>query len=74
MKILEVRVKPNARASRLIQRDDGSWLAEVQSSPVDGDANRELLELVSRELGLRKNQVSLKRGARGRTKWIEIEE
>jgi len=73
MKTIQVRVKPNARVSAVERLADGTWLARVKSSPVDGKANAELVSLLARHFGLRKLQVSIKRGASGRTKLVQIE-
>jgi uncharacterized protein YggU (UPF0235/DUF167 family) len=71
--LLAVKVKPNSRASRLAQAEDGSWLAWLKSAPVDGKANEELIALVARHFGCQKAAVSLKSGASARTKLLRIE-
>jgi uncharacterized protein len=71
--IIQVRVKPNARMSALEQKGDGTWLAQLKASPVDGKANAELIVLVAKQFACSKSSVSIKSGARGRTKLIKIE-
>ena len=71
MKTLAVRVKPNARASTLEPDGDG-WVAHVKAAPVDGKANAELIALVAEKFGCRKTQVSIKSGAGGRMKRVQI--
>ena len=70
---IAVRVKPGARVSALVGQDDGTWLAHVKAQPVDGKANEELRALVAREFGVRKAQVSIRSGACGRAKIVEID-
>ena len=72
--IIEVQVKPNARASALEQAEDGSWSAQLKSPPVDGKANAELIALVAERFGRPKSAVSIKSGASGRTKRVKIED
>lgn len=72
MKTIQVKVKPNARSSGLEELSDGTWLARVASPPVDGKANEELVRLVAERFGVRKAQVSIKRGASGRLKFVRI--
>jgi uncharacterized protein len=72
LKILRIKVKPNARKRGLEQLDDGSWLARVQSPPIDGKANQELLRLVAEHFDLRRNRLSIKSGGSGRTKLVQI--
>lgn len=73
MKTLEVKVKPNARASLLEQQPDGSWLAKIKAQPIDGKANEELIRLIAGHFGVRKAQVSIKSGASGRMKRVQVE-
>ena len=68
-----MRVKPNSRESAFDAQSDGTWLARLKSPPVDGKANAELIVLIARHFGLRKTQVSIRRGAAGRTKLVEID-
>jgi len=73
MTTLQVKVKPNARVSALDQQPDGSWLAQLKSPPVDGKANEELIALVAKHFGRRKSQVSIRSGASGRMKLVQVE-
>ena len=73
MKIIQVRVKPNARSSSLEEAEGGLWLAQLKSPPVDGKANEELVALVARRFRCPKSAVSIKSGASGRLKLIRIE-
>jgi uncharacterized protein (TIGR00251 family) len=68
---LSVKVKPNARTSSL-DEVDGMWRAQIKSPPVDGKANAELIALVAEKFGCRKNQVTIRAGAGGRTKLVRI--
>jgi uncharacterized protein (TIGR00251 family) len=73
MKIIQVKVKPNARASALEERGNGPWLAQLKSPPVDGKANKELMTLIARHFGCPKSAVSIKSGASGRVKLVKID-
>jgi uncharacterized protein YggU (UPF0235/DUF167 family) len=70
--ILQVKVKPNARTSELVQEPDGTWLASLKSAPVDGKANAELVSLVARQFKCPRSLVSIKAGASGRTKLVKV--
>jgi uncharacterized protein (TIGR00251 family) len=73
MKTIQVKVKPNARESLLEQQPDGTWLAKIKAQPVDGKANEELVRLVAAHFGLKKAQVSIRSGASGRMKLVQLE-
>src|SRR5436305_653745 len=68
VQFIQVKVKPNARTSRLEQLEDGTWLAQLKSPPIDGKANQELIELVAGHFECRKSAISIKSGAAGRLK------
>jgi uncharacterized protein len=59
--------------SALVEGEDGAWLAQLKSPPVDGKANEELVRLIAKQFGCRKSAVSLKSGASARTKLVKIE-
>lgn len=71
--VIQVKVKPSARASTFAQADDGSWLAQLKSPPVDGKANEELVALIAAHFGCRKSAVTIKSGASGRMKLVKID-
>lgn len=73
-RVVQIKVKPNARVSLLERLEDGTWLAQVKSAPMDGKANEELVALVAKEFGCRKSQVSIKTGGSSRTKLVRIED
>ena len=74
MKTIRVRVKPNARVCTLEQSPDGTYIARVKSPPVDGKANDELVALVAEHFAVRKAQVSIRSGASGRMKLVQIDD
>jgi len=71
--VLQVKVKPRARVSSLERFPDGTWVARLKSPPVDGKANDELVALIARHFQCRKDAVSIKSGAAGRTKLVRVE-
>ena len=72
MRILQVKAKPNSRVSALTQQDDGTWLAQLKSPPVDGKANAELIELVARAFGCAKSSIAIKTGAGSKLKRVMV--
>ena len=73
MQTIRVKVKPNARVSTLEGPDpEGLWTAQLQSPPTKGRANRELIELVARRFACPKSTGTIKHGATGRFKLVQI--
>jgi uncharacterized protein len=71
-RVLQVKVKANARASRLTVAAEGPWLAELKSPPVDGRANAELIALVAAHFGCARHAVTIRSGAGSRMKWLRV--
>lgn len=69
---LRIKAKPGSRVSTLEAQADGSWVARLKSPPVDGKANAELIALVAAHFGCRKSEVSIRSGAAGRIKLVEV--
>jgi uncharacterized protein len=74
MRTLRVKVRPGSRDESLVEQADGTWLARVKAPPVDGKANAALITLVASHFRLRKAQVTIKSGAAGRMKLVQLEE
>ena len=72
MPTIVVKVKPNARQSRIEQLADGSWAADLKSPPVDGKANAELIALVAEAFGCPKSAVTIKSGGASRIKRVTV--
>lgn len=72
MPILQVKAKPNSRVSALTLQDDGTWLAQLKSPPVDGKANAELIGLVARQFGCAKSSVDIKTGTGSKLKRVIV--
>ncbi|MCC6263588.1 MAG: DUF167 domain-containing protein [Bryobacterales bacterium] len=71
---IEVKVKPNARATRVEPREDGSLLVSVNAPPADGKANEAVLRAVAEHFDVPRSRVEIIRGASGRNKTLEIRE
>lgn len=72
MRIITVKVRPNARVSALEEQDDGTFVARVKAPPVDGKANTELRVLVARRFGVPTSAVGIKAGAGARLKRVSV--
>lgn len=72
-RVIQVKVKPQSRASVFSVCEDGTFFAQLKSPPIDGKANEELIGLVATHFACRKAAVSIKSGASGRMKLVRIE-
>ncbi|MDX1601121.1 MAG: DUF167 domain-containing protein [Anaerolineales bacterium] len=70
---LTIRVTPRARRTEIGEvMKDGTLRIRVQQPPVDGKANRALIEFLAEMLGVRKNRVEIVAGARGLDKIVSV--
>lgn len=69
---LRIKVKPRARTSSLEPASDGTWIARLKAPPVDGKANAELLALVAERFHCHTSAVTIKAGASGRLKLVQV--
>lgn len=72
--VIQVRVKPRSRTSRLEKTDDGTYTAHLKSPPVDGKANAELIALLAQYFSAPKSAITIKSGASARLKLVKIDE
>ncbi len=66
-----VHVKPFSRTSE-IKQEDATLRAYLKSMPIDGQANEELIYLLSRYFKVKKSEITIKSGRRSKTKLIQI--
>jgi uncharacterized protein len=70
---LEIRVTPNAGRNEITGWKNGSLQVKVAAPPEKGEANKELVDFLSRSLGVRKSAISIITGLTGRNKTITVE-
>lgn len=71
--ILTVHVKPNARETKIISwKDAGTVIIAVAAPPVDGRANKKLINFLAKRLGIAKSLIEIKRGQGSRVKHLSI--
>lgn len=69
---LTVRVHPGAARDRLGELAGGVLAVWLRARPVENRANEALVEFLAERLGLRKQDVRLVSGHRGRQKLVEL--
>jgi uncharacterized protein (TIGR00251 family) len=69
---VEVRVVPRAGRSAVAGMRDGAVLVRLAAAPVDGAANAELIDILSRTLKVPKRDITIVSGERSRTKRVRV--
>jgi hypothetical protein len=66
-------VQPRASRDEVVGWQAGALRVRVTASPVEGEANRAVLGLLARALGVKVGALSLVHGARGRDKLVRVD-
>lgn len=74
VRVLRVKVKPNAKKQGIQTAEDGSLVISLKSPPIEGKANEELIRLLAKEFGVAKAKIQIKSGLSSRQKLIEIDD
>lgn len=69
---LDILVQPRASKSGIVGWQGGALKVRLSAPPVDGEANAALVEVLAKELGLKKNAIRLASGPASRRKTVEI--
>jgi hypothetical protein len=67
-----VRVIPRSSRSEIVGEFDGSLKVKLNSPPVDGAANAELIKLLAKEFGVSKAQIEIVSGHAAKSKQVKI--
>ncbi len=71
--LLRIRVVPRAAREKLTRDASGVLRVHLTAPPVDGAANRALVNFLAAQLGLPKRALVLAKGERGRDKIVAVE-
>lgn len=69
---MPVRVVPRARQTEIRGVEQGALVVRLAAPPVDGKANKELVDFLAKQLGLRKSQVVIHQGEKARNKIVVL--
>jgi uncharacterized protein (TIGR00251 family) len=70
--VLDINVSPKSSRSRITIEGDDNIKVYLNSPPVEGKANEELIKILSKKLKLSKSGISIVKGEKSRKKRILI--
>jgi len=70
---IKVKLLPRSSKNQIMGRESDVFKVKVTSPPVDGKANRTLIELLSKRLKLPKTSITIRSGKTSGLKTIQIE-
>ncbi len=70
---MEIRVKviPNSSKNE-VKEESGILKIHLTASPVEGRANKELIEVLAKHFKVKKSQIQISSGAKSRAKTVTI--
>jgi len=68
--ILAVKVQTNAKKNALEAESDGRVRIKLTASPVEGAANAQCIQYVSKQLRFPQSQIEMVKGQRSKEKWL----
>jgi uncharacterized protein (TIGR00251 family) len=71
--IVHIRVTPRAGKSQIVGWQSDVLLVRVAAPPVQGSANKAVIELLSESFGIRKSAIVLQAGESSRNKRIALD-
>lgn len=69
---ISVRVQPRASRAAVEGIKDGSLRVRLTAPPAEGAANEQLIEVLSKEFGIRKSAIRIVKGQSSRDKLVEV--
>jgi len=71
--VLSVHVRPGAKRSEIVGLHGDALCVKVHARPVEGAANREVLAVLAKALGVRPSSLHIRSGEHGRDKRVVVD-
>jgi len=71
--LLQVHLQPNAKQNEIIGFEGDILRIKVTAQPIKGKANKALIDLLSKSLGVRKSNIAIEKGETSKQKVILIQ-
>jgi len=71
--VLKVRVEPRSSRAEVVGIMGDALKVKLTSAPVDGAANRQLVEVLSKFFSIKKSAVRILKGETSKNKVVELE-
>ncbi len=70
--LLNLKISPNASKNEMIKTDEGILKVKITAQPIDGKANKALIEFLSKQLKVPKSAFEIVKGQTGKDKTLLI--
>jgi uncharacterized protein (TIGR00251 family) len=69
---IKIKVEPRSSKSGIVGLYGDALKVKLTSPPVDGEANKELVEVLAKECGIRKGDIEIVSGKSSKNKLVRI--
>ena len=70
---IKIKVLPRSSQNKIIGKmTDGTLKVKLTAPPIDGEANKKLIELFSKEWKISKSKIKIIKGLKSKNKVVEI--
>ena len=70
--IYRVKVKPGTSQEKVVENGEGELVVYLRAKAHDGEANKALIKVLSKNFKVAKTRITIRRGEKGRDKIIEV--
>jgi uncharacterized protein len=70
---ISIQVQASAKKNEIVRFHDGIWHLKIAAPPVEGKANKKLVEFLSEVLDVSKSRITIEKGETSHRKLIMIE-
>jgi len=71
--VINIKVIPRASNNEIIKIDNDNYKVRLTAAPVVGQANKELVKLLSKYFGAAKSDIKIIKGKFGREKVVRVD-
>ncbi|MFC1531978.1 DUF167 domain-containing protein [Thermodesulfobacteriota bacterium] len=69
---IKIKLLPGSSKNQIVGKEGDVYKVKVTSPPVDGKANRALISLLAKQLGIPKGSIEIKAGKSSRIKLVRV--
>jgi uncharacterized protein (TIGR00251 family) len=70
--VIQVKVLPRSSRTEIVGKADGVYRIKLTAPPIEGKANKALINFLAKKTGLPKGKIQIVRGEHSRNKTIRI--
>ena len=72
VKKISLKFVPKAYKNEIIKITENNYKVRLTAAPIDGEANKKLIELLSKFFKVSKTSIQIKKGLKSKNKILEI--